>query len=85
MATKTISLEMDAYEKLRRARRDPRESFSNVVRRARWEDELPRALELLEGLQTLVRKRPDVLLAPEILNAMARRKRTVRRISSWDR
>jgi len=37
MATKTISLELDAYERLRRARRSPRESFSSVVRRARWE------------------------------------------------
>jgi predicted CopG family antitoxin len=31
--TKTISLELDAYEKLRRAKRFPRESFSEVVRR----------------------------------------------------
>ncbi|MGJ3243567.1 MAG: antitoxin VapB family protein [Opitutales bacterium] len=34
MPTKTISLELDAYEKLRRAKRFPRESFSEVVRRA---------------------------------------------------
>ena len=33
MATKTISLELDAYEKLRAAKRG-RESFSSVVRRA---------------------------------------------------
>ena len=33
MATKTISLELDAYEKLRAAKR-PAESFSAVVRRA---------------------------------------------------
>jgi predicted CopG family antitoxin len=32
MATKTISLELDAYEKLRAAKRG-RESFSSVVRR----------------------------------------------------
>ncbi len=38
MATKTISLELDAYEKLRKAKRSERESFSQVVRRARWED-----------------------------------------------
>lgn len=33
MPTKTISLEVDAYEKLKRAKRFPRESFSEVVRR----------------------------------------------------
>jgi len=38
MATKTISLEIDAYEKLKAAKRSPRESFSEVVRRARWSD-----------------------------------------------
>jgi Putative antitoxin len=31
--TRTITLELDAYEKLRRAKRSPRESFSEVVRR----------------------------------------------------
>lgn len=38
MATKTISLRVEAYERLRRARRDPRESFSDVVMRAEWPD-----------------------------------------------
>lgn len=33
MATKTITLEVDAYERLKRAKRTPRESFSEVVRR----------------------------------------------------
>jgi len=39
MATKTISLRLEAYERLRRARRRPDESFSEVVMRARWSDE----------------------------------------------
>jgi hypothetical protein len=34
VSTKTISLEIEAYEKLRRAKRFPRESFSEVVLRA---------------------------------------------------
>ncbi len=36
MAIKTISLELDAYEKLKRAKRG-KESFSAVVRRARFD------------------------------------------------
>jgi len=37
MATKTITLEIDAYEKLRQAKRSG-ESFTEVVRRAVWEN-----------------------------------------------
>lgn len=37
MATKTITLELDAYEKLRSAKRGG-ESFTEVVRRALWVD-----------------------------------------------
>jgi len=37
MATKTITLEMDAYEKLRTAKK-PGESFSEVVRRTSFRD-----------------------------------------------
>ncbi|MCB1102272.1 MAG: hypothetical protein KDL10_07910, partial [Kiritimatiellae bacterium] len=33
MPTKTITLELDAYERLKAAKRSPRESFSEVVRR----------------------------------------------------
>ena len=33
LATKTISLELDAYESLKASKRHPRESFSEVVRR----------------------------------------------------
>jgi hypothetical protein len=38
MATKTISLRLEAYERLKRARRTPNESFSDVVMRAEWPD-----------------------------------------------
>ena len=37
MATKTITLELDAYEKLRQVKRGG-ESFTEVVRRAIWVD-----------------------------------------------
>ena len=53
MATKTISLRVEAYEKLRRARTHPTESFSDVVMRARWDDQTVSGGELL----ALVRER----------------------------
>ena len=37
MATKTVTLELDAYEKLRQVKRGG-ESFTEVVRRAVWVD-----------------------------------------------
>ena len=39
MPSKTISLSLAAYERLRRARRRDGESFTDVVMRAHWADE----------------------------------------------
>lgn len=50
MATKTISIDMEAYEKLRRARREPSESFSMVIKRAVWPTPPRTAGALLEAL-----------------------------------
>lgn len=47
MATKTISLKLEAWERLRRARRSPDESFSEVVMRAQWSEVGITARELL--------------------------------------
>jgi len=47
MATKTISLKIEAWERLRRARRSPDESFSEVVMRAEWPEVGITAGELL--------------------------------------
>ena len=47
MATKTISLKLGAYERLKAARRDPSESFSQVVLRAEWPEATVTAAELL--------------------------------------
>ena len=47
MATKTISLKIEAWDRLRRARRSPDESFSEVVMRAQWPEVGITAGELL--------------------------------------
>jgi predicted CopG family antitoxin len=46
MGTKTISVRLEAYERLRAARRYPDESFSEVVLRARWPEDTVTAREL---------------------------------------
>ncbi|MFN2317926.1 MAG: antitoxin VapB family protein [Gemmatimonadales bacterium] len=62
MGTKTISLRDEAYERLRRARQDPRESFSDVVMRAVWPDAPLTAGDLL----ALVRERGAVYGSEEL-------------------
>lgn len=52
MATKTISLKLEAWERLRRARRTPDESFSEVVMRAQWPEVGITAGELLSLYRT---------------------------------
>lgn len=78
MATKTISLEIDAYERLRQARLDAKESFSSVVRRARWEETPRTAGRILAELQAAVKEHPGMLLPPEALGYLDQRKRTSR-------
>jgi len=51
MPTKTISLELDAYEHLKRAKRSARESFSEVVRRAIFLEESASGRDLLDAAQ----------------------------------
>ena len=62
MSTKTISLRLEAYERLRRARTHPSESFSDVVMRARWDDQTVSAEELL----ALVRERGALYRSDEL-------------------
>jgi hypothetical protein len=62
MGTKTISLRDEAYERLRRARRKPGESFSDVVMRAVWPDAPLTAGTYLD----LVRERGPVYSADEL-------------------
>jgi hypothetical protein len=80
MATKTISLELDAYEKLRRAKKSERESFSEVVRRARWDDATSTGAAIIAKLAELGSKRPDAFLPDDVLDRIDERsrRRTVR-------
>lgn len=76
MATKTITLELDAYEKLRKAKRSERESFSEVVRRARFEDTASTGPQILGRLSELRRRHPDSFLPDDVLDAILERART---------
>lgn len=51
MATKTISLRMEAYERLRRARLHAGESFSDVIMRAVWPEQPLSAGEYLDRVR----------------------------------
>lgn len=53
MATKTISIDLEAYERLRRARRERSESFSMVIKRAVWPTPPRTAGALLEALEAM--------------------------------
>ena len=54
MATKTISIDLEAHRRLSAARRTPKESFSQVIHRAHWEKEGPATgADLLTLLQEL--------------------------------
>jgi hypothetical protein len=66
MATKTISLELDAYERLRQAKRSSRESFSSVVRRARFDDDPPTVADLLSALDYAARQQSELATEDEL-------------------
>lgn len=59
MAIKTISLELDAYEKLKRMKRG-RESFSSVVRRAQFPPEESTGAAILESLRSTYSKNAGI-------------------------
>lgn len=51
MTTKTISVDLDAYERLCCARLQPKESFSQVIKLARWDPPRSTGAALLAALQ----------------------------------
>lgn len=83
MATKTISIELDAYEKLRRAKHGS-ESFSAVIRRAQWPDAPCTGGDWLRHLQKRM-GRASGLPDEEVLDALDRAQEQPRRSSAHGR
>jgi predicted CopG family antitoxin len=65
MATKTLSVDLEAYERLRAARLDQRESFSKVIKRAIWPAETGTAADLL-----VWRQKSGDLVSEEVLDSL---------------
>lgn len=59
MATKTLSVDEDAYRLLVRVRRDAKESFSKVIKRAKWDTGRPTCGDFLRRVTGIV---PDDVL-----------------------
>ncbi|HOW67343.1 MAG TPA: antitoxin VapB family protein [Candidatus Paceibacterota bacterium] len=62
MATKTISIDIEAYERLRQARILPTESFSEVIHRAIW----PQSTKTCGALLAFLSDKPTYLGEEEI-------------------
>ena len=70
MARKTITLELYAYEKLKRAKHSPRESFSSVVRRAVFTETSWRASEPAADIKRLIEERRPPAIDEEALDRL---------------
>jgi predicted CopG family antitoxin len=61
MSTKTISIDLEAYERLSRARLSPKDSFSRVIKRAKWEMPAKTCGDLLQSLAGMPTAADEVL------------------------
>jgi predicted CopG family antitoxin len=77
-------LEIDAYDRLRRAKRTPSESFSSVVRRAVFPGSPSTAADILVAIKDRMSKH-RALLSEEALDRMDKAQREPRSSTShWD-
>jgi len=79
MSVKTISLKLEAYERLRAAKRYPTESFSQVVLRATWPEDTITARDLL----ALARSRGARLSEAELDSVEALKRRDAPPEDKW--
>jgi predicted CopG family antitoxin len=86
MATKTISLELDAYERLRAAKKTERESFSSVVRRAIFPPAAHTGASVLEHMGKIDFRRSSNSEVMDYWDLMQREDRESPRISrdQWE-
>lgn len=61
MATKTISIDLEAYNRLRAARMTASDSFSRVIKRAKWDVQAKTCGDLLSALAGMQVASDDVL------------------------
>lgn len=66
MSFKTISLSEDAYRILKRAKRSPAESFTEVVKRATWEEPAATMGEALASLEAEFGRGKTAVTAEEL-------------------
>lgn len=61
MATKTISIDLEAYERLKKAKISSDDSFSRVIKRANWDVPAKTCGDLLDSLVGMPVASDDVL------------------------
>jgi predicted CopG family antitoxin len=61
MATKTISIDLSAYERLTRARMHESESFSKVIKRALWPTPKSSGRAIADALDSMARAPMEVI------------------------
>lgn len=70
MATKTISIDLAAYEKLTRARVNERESFSKVIKRALWPTTKSSGRAIADALEMMAHAPTEVINTLEANQAL---------------